>query len=628
MFALLLSNGAIALALQEFEVTPIQLPLSGNVPNDVYLGSVFKIGDTYLAESILYLSDYTPILYASDDLETWNAVYDSGGGGWNGYSYNGDYIMTYIGGKPHYSENAVDWYEVQLPSEYIYGVSSPYQVDDWFLFRANRMPESTTIKGVLAIQDFENWKFIEDFPTLEENHVLDEYALRYNDDAWYIYSSFTNHSAEVAEDVYSTNFYKASALPAEAGSWAKIGNIGTNAPISPYYAWLTWTNENNPIIRDHLGDYYTSSDWTDWTDYTPVVVTDPNNALRFSMQQKLSASMGEQSLYYRDFIVDGSKQIGLYSGTPESIGKSVFQLSIDAGDTFTPIVAQIYYNGELVSPKTESLSADTSLSALSLSSGTLTPAFNSARYIYTASVANSISSLTITATPTDINATVRGDGIETAKELAVGENLLTITVTAENGTTTKDYVVTVTRASSSGSSSSGGGASSSSSSSDKSAPAADGKSTVEYSASGPTATVALPDIKVTELINNSGKNISIDLSDVSGVTSTQLPPSALDKISDADKGLTLKLPTGDFTLDSNALASLALQTNADVVISIENITDISNLSPEQQEAFKNSPDVWSITITSGGKEITAFNGGTLTISKPVNIPPEWNPNWV
>ena len=90
------------------------------------------------------------------------------------------------------------------------------------------------------------------------------------------------------------------------------------------------------------------------------------------------------------------------------------------------------------------VSSDASLSALSLSSGTLSPAFDSGTYIYTASVLNSVNSVTISATATDAGASVTGDvGFST---LTVGSNTKTIRVTAEDTTTTQDYQVTITRA--------------------------------------------------------------------------------------------------------------------------------------------------------------------------------------
>ena len=83
-------------------------------------------------------------------------------------------------------------------------------------------------------------------------------------------------------------------------------------------------------------------------------------------------------------------------------------------------------------------SGNNALSALTVSAGTLTPAFDPAVTEYTLSLPQGTEKLTLTATPSDSNATVQGDG-----ELALqeGENTLPLVVTAENGDT-KTYTVT------------------------------------------------------------------------------------------------------------------------------------------------------------------------------------------
>ena len=91
--------------------------------------------------------------------------------------------------------------------------------------------------------------------------------------------------------------------------------------------------------------------------------------------------------------------------------------------------------------------ANANLSALAVSQGELTPVFNSVVFSYSVDVANDVSSLTITATPEDPAATVTGAGL---KQLATGANVFTIAVTAADGITKLDYVVTVNRAPDSG----------------------------------------------------------------------------------------------------------------------------------------------------------------------------------
>ena len=94
-------------------------------------------------------------------------------------------------------------------------------------------------------------------------------------------------------------------------------------------------------------------------------------------------------------------------------------------------------------------STDATLSSLALSDVTL--AFASATTRYSGSVANDVTQTTVTPTLSDDEATyaIKLDGVADADgviPLAVGSNVITIEVTAEDGKTTKTYTVTVTRA--------------------------------------------------------------------------------------------------------------------------------------------------------------------------------------
>lgn len=106
----------------------------------------------------------------------------------------------------------------------------------------------------------------------------------------------------------------------------------------------------------------------------------------------------------------------------------------------------LFYTVVEKSPVTPS--SDATLSALSLGSATLSPAFASATTEYTATTTNA--SNTITATPSDAGATividVNGTEIDNgaAATWTAGSNTVTITVTAADGTTTEEYTVTVT----------------------------------------------------------------------------------------------------------------------------------------------------------------------------------------
>ncbi|MEI5679504.1 MULTISPECIES: putative Ig domain-containing protein [unclassified Mesorhizobium] len=98
-------------------------------------------------------------------------------------------------------------------------------------------------------------------------------------------------------------------------------------------------------------------------------------------------------------------------------------------------------------------SNDASLSNLLISAGTLNPAFAPGTTGYTVSVPSTVSSLTLTPTAADTGATITVNGQSVTSgsassgiSLATGDTTITVVVTAQDGTTTRTYTVTVTRA--------------------------------------------------------------------------------------------------------------------------------------------------------------------------------------
>jgi uncharacterized repeat protein (TIGR02543 family) len=138
----------------------------------------------------------------------------------------------------------------------------------------------------------------------------------------------------------------------------------------------------------------------------------------------------------------GATGTNLFTGAL-SVGSNVIRTVVTAQDgttkkTYTVAVTRI--------------SNDATLSALALSSGTLSPIFAGLTESYTASVANAVTSITVTPTRTQANATIAVNGAAVtsgsasgAISLNVGSNTITVVVTAQDGTTTKSYTVTVTR---------------------------------------------------------------------------------------------------------------------------------------------------------------------------------------
>ena len=137
-------------------------------------------------------------------------------------------------------------------------------------------------------------------------------------------------------------------------------------------------------------------------------------------------------------------------------GTDGHQVTLAVGDTAISVKVTAE-DGETTSTYTVTVtrakSTDATLSALSLSSVTLSPAFAAETTAYTASVGNDVTETTVAATPTDSKASVvitpaDADGNAAGHQvtLPVGDTAISVKVTAEDGTTTQTYTVTVTRA--------------------------------------------------------------------------------------------------------------------------------------------------------------------------------------
>ncbi|WP_173218558.1 S-layer homology domain-containing protein [Paenibacillus alba] len=98
-------------------------------------------------------------------------------------------------------------------------------------------------------------------------------------------------------------------------------------------------------------------------------------------------------------------------------------------------------------------SNNANLSSLAISGVALSPSFDPITIFYTASVVNGVTSVTVTPTVSDGNATMKVNGTVVSSgqtsgaiSLNVGSNPITVAVTAQDGKTTQTYTVIVTRA--------------------------------------------------------------------------------------------------------------------------------------------------------------------------------------
>ncbi|MGE5701753.1 MAG: Ig-like domain-containing protein, partial [Clostridia bacterium] len=138
---------------------------------------------------------------------------------------------------------------------------------------------------------------------------------------------------------------------------------------------------------------------------------------------------------------------GSASNVPLTVGSNTITVTVKAedGTTQKPYTITV----------TRAASSNADLNSLTISQGSLTPAFSSATAAYTASVANTVTSLNVTPTVADSTATVKVNGNSVTSgsassvPLTVGSNTITVTVTAQDGSTQKSYTIDVNRARSS-----------------------------------------------------------------------------------------------------------------------------------------------------------------------------------
>ena len=109
------------------------------------------------------------------------------------------------------------------------------------------------------------------------------------------------------------------------------------------------------------------------------------------------------------------------------------------GTTTITVTAQDGFITEYVVNVSTGASTDATLASLTTSVGELDPVFDPGVAAYTLELPAGTATVTLTATPNDENASITGDG-----EITEFPATATITVTAEDGTTTKDYTVEIT----------------------------------------------------------------------------------------------------------------------------------------------------------------------------------------
>lgn len=187
-------------------------------------------------------------------------------------------------------------------------------------------------------------------------------------------------------------------------------------------------------------------------DSVTVTVTVNGSEAMYGTEFSVSYNPGTLKFESGDSAAGGAGVVKI-AGTPVGDKKQSYSLKFTAiaagSSTFKVSGAAYYENSEdsigaaaTMTVSDAAKSDNANLKSLSLSKGTLSPAFSASKTSYTVSVANDVTEIKVYATAEDSGAKVVISG-ESA--LKVGKNTRTVTVTAPSGAQ-KNYTITITRA--------------------------------------------------------------------------------------------------------------------------------------------------------------------------------------
>jgi hypothetical protein len=123
--------------------------------------------------------------------------------------------------------------------------------------------------------------------------------------------------------------------------------------------------------------------------------------------------------------------------------------------------------------------------------------------------------------------------------------------------------------------------------------------------------------------------VTVDVSTLKeDVTGVVIPSALLEKVADAvadedntADALEIKLPTGSVTFDADAVATITEQADGnDLKLNLDDVK-VTELTSAQQEAVSELEIevVLDAYLTSGGKRISDFNGGSATVKIPYTL---------
>ena len=347
-----------------------------------------------------------------------------------------------------------------------------------------------------------------------------------------------------------------------------------------------------------------------------------------------SASVSEGVVSYNVYRATNS---GAYEPTADAaVSGSTYSYTatgLTNGTTYYFVVKAGYDDGISGSSNETSatpLSSNADLRGLALSSGTLDPVFDGSQTSYTASAANSTSSLTVTASvytgaAVKINGADASSGVPSAElPLNVGANTITVEVTAQDGITQKTYTILVTRQAGNRSGSHGGGTAAPANNSvqvvvdgvEQELSAASKQDTIN----GQTATIITLDNDklIAKLEKDGNKVLTIPYSGTSDVVIGELNGKLVKLMEAKDGVITLQTERATYTLPASQINidSISAQLGSDVKLEDIKIsvkvglslpataTSLQQTAADEHISLVGAPVDFEVTATLNGKTVS------------------------
>jgi len=151
-------------------------------------------------------------------------------------------------------------------------------------------------------------------------------------------------------------------------------------------------------------------------------------------------------------------------------------------------------------------------------------------------------------------------------------------------------------------------------------PAVEGAVDIEIYQSGNVVTLQLPARVVDTIVDKAEGVVTFDLSEIDDATTVTISRAAWSRFAENALDIELLMPDGILSFDNSSVASIGRQTRApNISVDMQLIT-VNDVSQVQRNAMTPDGQLFRISLESGGRNMTEFDG-KLSITVPYNVYP-------